>query len=73
MCTTHPGFDPDLVISTDSVSLMRVFSGLDDWAEATARGTVRVAGPPRLVRAFPTWFLWSPFREAVRAAISTTP
>ncbi len=71
VCTTHPGFDPDLLISTDSVSFMRVFAGLDDLGAATARGAVNIAGPPRLVRAFPTWFLWSPFRPAVQAAIST--
>ncbi|MET0580021.1 MAG: helix-turn-helix domain-containing protein [Ilumatobacteraceae bacterium] len=70
VCTNAPGFDSDLVIATDSVSLMRVFSGVDDLATARANGTVRIDGPPRLVRQFPTWFLWSPFRQAVRDRVN---
>jgi DNA-binding HxlR family transcriptional regulator len=67
VCMNHPGFDPDLVVTTDSLSFMRVFSGLDDLAGALESGSVRIDGPPRLVRAFPRWFLWSPFLPAVRA------
>ena len=63
VCMTHPGFDPDLVVSTDSVSLMRVFAGVDDLAAARASGRVRIDGLPRLVPAFPSWFLWSPFHD----------
>ncbi len=66
VCTNHPGFEPDLVVTTDSVSLMRVFAGLDELASARARGTVRIDGPRALVAAFPTWFTWSPFRPAVQ-------
>ena len=65
VCMTHPGFDPDLVVTTDSLSMMRVFSGVDDLAEASAAGRVRIDGLPRLVSAFPSWFLWSPFRDLV--------
>ena len=67
VCKTHPGFDPDLLVDTDTVAMTRVFAGIDTLAEARQRGTVRLEGPPRLVRAFPRWFLWSPFAPAVRA------
>ena len=65
VCMTHPGFDPDIVVTTDSLSMTRVFSGVDDLAEARASGRVRIEGLPRLVSAFPSWFLWSPFRDLV--------
>jgi hypothetical protein len=51
------------------VDLMRVFSGIISLAQATADGTVALTGPPRLLRALPTWFLWSPFAPAVRERI----
>ena len=73
VCMTHPGFDPDLVITTDSLSFMRVFIGVDDLATALDAGKVRIDGPPRLVRDFPRWFLWSPFMPTVRARVKGAP
>jgi DNA-binding HxlR family transcriptional regulator len=67
VCTSHPGFDPDVVVTTDAVAMMRVFAGIETLAAAVARGSVRLDGAPKLVRAFPRWFLWSPFAPAVRA------
>lgn len=67
VCKTHPGFDSDLLVDTDTVSMTRVFAGIDTLDEARQRGAVRLEGPPRLIRAFPHWFLWSPFAPAVRA------
>jgi DNA-binding HxlR family transcriptional regulator len=69
VCTDHPGFDSDVVVTTEPVDLMRVFSGIISLAQATANGTVAMTGPPRLLRALPTWFLWSPFAPAVRERI----
>ncbi|MEV0290489.1 MULTISPECIES: helix-turn-helix domain-containing protein [unclassified Kribbella] len=69
VCTDHPGFDADVVVSTDPVGLMRVFSGIVSLTQATTDGTVTLAGPPRLLKALPTWFLWSPFAPAVRERI----
>jgi DNA-binding HxlR family transcriptional regulator len=67
VCTDHPGFDSDVTVVTEPVALMRVFSGLVTLSQAQASGAITVAGIPRLTRAFPTWFLWSPFAPAVRA------
>jgi DNA-binding HxlR family transcriptional regulator len=65
VCLKHPGFDSDLIVTTDPVGMMRVFSGIETLPEARERGTVRIEGPPRLERAFGTWFLWSPFHDTV--------
>jgi DNA-binding HxlR family transcriptional regulator len=70
VCTNHPGFEPDLLVTTDSVSLMRVFSGIDDLRAARDAGRVRIEGMPSLVEQFPSWFLWSPFAPAVRAHLA---
>ncbi|MCX5042075.1 helix-turn-helix transcriptional regulator [Aldersonia sp. NBC_00410] len=66
VCMKYPGFDIDLVVRTDAVSMMRVFSGQKSLAAARGDGTVQIGGPPALERAFGTWFLWSPFAPAVR-------
>ena len=66
MCVKHPGFDVDLVVATDPVSMMRVFSGITTLAEAVADDKIRILGPPKLTKAFGSWFLWSPFVPAVR-------
>jgi DNA-binding HxlR family transcriptional regulator len=65
VCIKHPGFESDLIVTTDPVSFMRVFSGIVTVARAVDEGTVTIEGPPQLRRGFPTWFLWSPFAPAV--------
>lgn len=70
VCTDHPGFPSDVVIATEPVNLMRVFSGITTLAQANPDGSVTLAGPPRLLRALPTWFLWSPFAPAVRQRLT---
>lgn len=66
VCMQHPGFDADVVVRAPTAELARVFNGLDTWPHATGRGAISVIGPPRLTRALPRWFAWSPFAEDVR-------
>lgn len=66
VCMQHPGTDSDLVVTTPTSALARVFSGVDRWASAVSRGDIEVDGTPALVRALPTWFLWSPWAEQTR-------
>ena len=70
VCAQHPGFDSDLVVRTDAVSMARVFNGLTTLGKAVDEGTVELLGPPALVRGFGRWFLWSPFRPAVQAELA---
>lgn len=69
ICTDHPGFDSDLVVTTAPVELMRVFSGFTSLPAAMSAGRLDVAGPPRLVRSLPGWFRWSPFASTVRERV----
>jgi hypothetical protein len=66
VCMKHPGFDTDVLVSTDPVALMRVFSGIDSLEHARRSGSIEITGPSTLTRAFGKWFLWSPFAPAVR-------
>jgi DNA-binding HxlR family transcriptional regulator len=70
VCIKHPGFEADLLVVTDPVSFMRVFSGIVTLKEALRDGNVSIEGPPSLVRAFDQWFLWSPFAPTVREVVS---
>jgi DNA-binding HxlR family transcriptional regulator len=70
VCMQHPGFEPDVIVTTTTPALAEVFQGYTTWAEAVRQGAVRVDGPPRLVRALPGWFLWSPFADVTRAKLA---
>jgi len=55
VCIKNPGFDEDLVVTTDSVTLTDVHRGRLDFARATKSGRLAFSGPLDLARAFPTW------------------
>lgn len=67
VCFQHPGFDSDVICTMTTHTLATVFAGTITWAEATASGDLVVEGPPRLVKAVPTWFTMSHFAPLVRA------
>jgi DNA-binding HxlR family transcriptional regulator len=73
VCVRHPGFESDLVVTTDPVAFMRVFSGLQPLGEALRTGQVVIEGPPALARGFGRWFVWSPFAPAVRELVTASP
>ena len=70
VCVQHPGFDPDVVVTTHDAGAGRGVPGLRH-VEPTPSPTdaIRVDGPPRLVRALPRWFLWSPFADVTQAKL----
>jgi DNA-binding HxlR family transcriptional regulator len=67
VCLQHPGFDTDVIVTASTATLSEVFNGLDTWSHAVATEAITVEGPPRLVKALPRWFLWSPFADATRS------
>jgi hypothetical protein len=73
VCLQHPGFDIDLLVTADIAAFYQVWLGRVSFAEALGRKWVQMDGIPALVRAFPTWFAWSPAAEAVRAAAARAP
>ena len=67
VCMQHPGAEADLVVRTTTPTLARVFSGAERLSAAVGAGSIEVLGPPALARKLPTWFLWSPWADDVRA------
>ena len=66
VCTQHPGFDADVIVTTTTPMLASVFAGAETWARAIGSGAITVAGVPAYTKAIPRWFLWSPFADQTR-------
>ncbi|WP_247991963.1 hypothetical protein [Bradyrhizobium sp. 186] len=70
VCLKNPGFDIDVIVSTDIVAFYRVWLGRVSFSEALHRQPVRLDGTPADVRAFSGWFAWSRWQTRVRAALA---
>jgi DNA-binding HxlR family transcriptional regulator len=70
VCHQSPGFETDVQLRATTATFSGVFNGLRSWTDAVRSGDLEVVGPSRLVRAVPTWFLWSPFAPAVRQRLA---
>ena len=73
VCVTHPGFDEDLVIVTDSRTLTWVHTGRLPLGQAIESGAWEAHGPPGLVRAMMTWGGLSPFAGVAPACPEGEP
>jgi hypothetical protein len=56
------------LVTADIAAFYQVWLGRISFAESLGHKWVQLDGVPALVRAFPTWFAWSPAAEAVRTA-----
>jgi hypothetical protein len=70
VCLKHPGFDVDVIATADIMMFYQVWLGRLSLVEAIRKGRVRLDGAPADIRAFPTWFNWSPMAKTVRAAMA---
>jgi DNA-binding HxlR family transcriptional regulator len=70
VCLKNPGFDIDLALSADIVAFYRVWLGRVTLSEALRREQVRLDGTSANIRAFSSWFAWSPMADTVRAALA---
>lgn len=61
MCTSYPGREEDLVVTTDCATLALWNLRRVTFDDAVREGRCRLDGSPALVRAFPTWIRPSPF------------
>jgi DNA-binding HxlR family transcriptional regulator/putative sterol carrier protein len=67
VCLTDPGFDVDVVITSDLRSLYQVWMGRLPLREATRAGRIQFAGPAALTRRMPSVFRLSPLAPIVVA------
>ena len=70
-CQIDPGYDVDLVVDGENRALHRWLLGVTTFREVQRSGRVRLIGPSRLARAFPTWFDTTMFQEALASARAT--
>lgn len=66
VCKTDQGKDVDLVVQADTGHMYRWLSGIASFRELISSGHVRLIGPSRMARVFPTWFTPAPFGEELR-------
>jgi DNA-binding HxlR family transcriptional regulator len=71
LCYYDPGREVDLVVTLDERAFGAVILGRARLADAIARGDVRLDGPPKLVRAFPTWMGETRYAKYARPALVT--
>lgn len=68
VCIKPPGFEEDLVVTTDVETLTRWHLGLIGLEEARRTGRLNLDGPRDLVREFPRWNWQSRFAGVERPA-----
>jgi len=66
VCHKDPMLEVDLVVAADAGTMARVWMGALTFDDASRSGGLLVEGPRDLVRAFPGWFLLSPFAGVER-------
>jgi DNA-binding HxlR family transcriptional regulator len=69
LCLTDPGYEVNVLVTADLATFFKLWLGRISYHEAIRDYGVRVEGLPRHVRAFPSWFKWSPAAPTVRAAM----
>jgi DNA-binding HxlR family transcriptional regulator len=70
VCLQYPGFDVDLILSSKTRALYRVYMGWTSFENACHVGEVALDGLPHLVRAFSSWMTWGNFAPTMRARLS---
>jgi DNA-binding HxlR family transcriptional regulator len=66
VCKDDQGKDIDLVVQADTGHMYKWLAGITPFRAILASGHVRLIGPSRLARSFPTWFSPAPFGQELR-------
>jgi hypothetical protein len=66
VCKNDQGKDVDLVVQADTGQMYKWLAGIAPFRELVGSGHVRLIGPSRMARAFPTWFTPAPFGAELR-------
>jgi DNA-binding HxlR family transcriptional regulator len=61
VCFQDPGFEPDLLVSADTLALHEVWMGRRALKRALSEGAIALEGPQRLERGFSKWLALSSF------------
>lgn len=67
VCQDPPPLDVDVWVTGTTATVYKVWVGRLPFGRAVATRALRVESLPKLERAFPDWFAWSPAHAIVRA------
>jgi FAD/FMN-containing dehydrogenase/DNA-binding HxlR family transcriptional regulator len=73
VCYHHPGYEEDVVVTTETPVLAAWHMGRISLEEGVRRGAVRVEGPPRLRRLLSSWGGLDPFSRVMSARATEVP
>lgn len=73
LCTAYPGREENLIVTTDSETLVQWNLRRLTLTQARRAGRFRIEGVPALTRAFPTWMRPSPFAQVSAGKQGATP
>jgi len=73
LCTRSAGYVEDIVVHTDTATLVDLHLERLSYADALKGGRLRLDGPPGLTREFRSWFRTSPFAAFVPTRAATKP
>lgn len=71
LCTRSSGYVEDLLVHTDTVTLVDLHLERLSYDDAVRSGRLRLDGPPRLTRQFGSWFRTSPFAPYLPETLSS--
>ena len=72
LCLQDPGHELDAIVTTDVVTITRIYIGDTGFESERLSGKLRVQGPSALVKSMPAWFARSLFAGTERKAPATT-
>ena len=64
VCVKHPGFDTDLLVQTNVITMAEVWRGIRPIRPELSSGRIKLFGKKNLKRNFPDWLLLSVFARS---------
>ncbi|HBY99079.1 MAG TPA: transcriptional regulator [Chloroflexi bacterium] len=71
VCLKHPGYEIDILVTTELAVLYQVWFGRIAFHDAIREQQVQLDAAPALIREFPKWFALSQAASIVRAVAAT--
>lgn len=71
LCVADPGFEVDLYVDAELAAMAKVWLGDLPFESVLRSKEVQLLGPSALAKAFPSWWLLSPFAGVPRPAAGT--
>ena len=70
VCLQPPGFDDDVIVTSDAATMYDVYLGRVTFGQAMSAGDLSLDGTPSDTRAFPKWLEGSGFATQVSGALA---